>query len=108
MAHKGLKRQILGLFDVPSRPDDEHHEVGVLGGPARDSGLFGGSAQSSGLFDAPDRTPGEMPGLLERPRRADGDGSGQAEKLARAPRGGLFDKPAAGGGLFGKPRLRRR
>jgi hypothetical protein len=49
-----------------------------------------------------------MPGLLERPRRTHADGSGQAKKPARAPGGGLFDKPTAGGGLFDKPRLRRK
>jgi hypothetical protein len=117
MAHKRLTRQIIGLFDVPGQPDEDHedgvfggpaHDGSVFGGPAHDGSVFGAPGRSSGLFDAPDRTPGEMPGLFEKPRRIAGDGPGRAEKPARAAGGGLFDKPAAGGGLFDKPKLRRK
>lgn len=90
MAHKPLKRRIIGLFDVPGRRDegdDIDDEAGVLGGPASDSGLFGGPAHSSGLFDAPDRSPGEMPGLFDRPHPG-----GPRRPADSVP--GLFDKPA--------------
>jgi hypothetical protein len=96
MTRKRLKRQSTGLFDVPGRSDKDD-EIAVLAGPTGDGSLFGGPGHSSGLFDAPDRAPGELPGLFDRPR--------SAGKVA-----GLFDKPdrAAGGGLFDRPAPRRK
>jgi hypothetical protein len=95
MAHKRIKRLSIGLFDVPGRRDEDD-AIGVLGGPADGSGLLGDPGPSSGLFDAPDRAPGEMPGLFDRPRQTAADG-GPLEKPARAAVRGLFDKPARGG-----------
>jgi hypothetical protein len=93
MRRKRLKRQSIGLFDVPDR-HDEDDETAVLGGPTADSGLFGGSSHGSGLFDAPDRTAGEMPGLFDRPRRPGAEGPGLFDRPPPAARAGLFDKPA--------------
>jgi hypothetical protein len=89
-------RRRAGLFDVPDRPDEDHQagEDGVLGGATGDSGLFGGAGRSSGLFDAPDRAPGEMPGLFDRVRRPAADGEELPDKPTRAAGRGLFDKPA--------------
>lgn len=91
MAQKQGKRPSVGLFHLPGRRE-ENDEIGLLGSPTGDGGLFGGPGHSSGLLDAPDRAPGEVPGLFERPRRTDG-GGGLVEKPARAARAGLFDKP---------------
>jgi hypothetical protein len=93
LARKRLKRQSHGLFDAPGRCNEDE-ETGVLGGPAGDSGLFGGPGHNSGLFEAPDRAPGDVPGLFERRTQTACDDTGPAEKPARPAGGGLFDKPA--------------
>lgn len=92
MAHRRLKRLSIGLFDIPGR-STEDDEVGVLGGPADESGLFGDPGHSRGLLEAPNRAPGDMPGLFDRPRRT-ADDAGSVEKPARTAVTGLFDKPA--------------
>jgi hypothetical protein len=109
LKRKRAKRDHVGLFDVPDRRNEDD-QAGVLGGASGDSGLFGGAHHSSGLFDAPDRTPGDMPGLFDRAVPPAGDDADSPGKPARRPAVGLFDKPprAAGGGLFDRPAPRRK
>jgi hypothetical protein len=92
MARKRLRRESVGLFDVPDR-GDEDDGIAIFGGPASDSEVLGGPSHSSGLFDAPDRGPG-VPGLFDRPNRPADEAAGGGGKPARPYGGGLFDKPA--------------
>ena len=105
MARKRQRRKNNGLFDVPDgRHDgddgaDNGRSAGVFGGPTHDSRLLGGPGHNSGLLDAPDRAPGDMPGLFDRP----GGGAGSGRDL--------FTLHAVGsvmiGGLFVLPRRGR-
>jgi hypothetical protein len=82
MSRKRPKPRRDERFDGPDRRDASD-EAGLLGGPTSDSGLF----------DAPDKSPGQMPGLFELRRRPASGGADLPDKPARAAPAGLFAKP---------------
>jgi hypothetical protein len=76
---------------------DQDSGGGPLGGPTSDSSLFEAPdrtpGEMPGLFEAPDRSPGQMPGLFELRHRSDRDKADSPDRPARPPAVGLFDKP---------------